>query len=160
DRTVVVSLTLNLAGAPYKSILRHAEATMVELRGTAEMIANRSRVHDLAAVIQKYLADKGHFPPGASALPAAAERAVDRPPGLRHSWLAELVPYLRGDYKEMPREADKPWRANENIDTAQVLVPTFIGRSPPYFLRYPGVGPAVAASHFVGVAGVGFDAAT
>ena len=156
DTTVLVTLNLSYGEAPYRRILNETEAVMVELRGNAEMASDRSRVHELANVLQAYLAAKGSFPRGTLPRPSGA----DFPPQLRQSWLADLLPFLRGDYKDLPREADKTWQEGDNLTAAQVLVPQFLSRTPPYYVNYPGVAPALAATHFVGVAGVGLDAAT
>jgi hypothetical protein len=157
DNTVLVNLELTYPEGAYRTLLREAESWMVEMRGTSEMVANRSRVHELAGVVQAYVEQKKHFPRGT--VGQTGNRGNSLPPTLRASWLAELIPFLRGDYRELQREDDKSWQEGENMFTAQILVPTFLSRMPPWFVRYPGVGPALAATHFVGVAGVGLDAA-
>lgn len=157
-RAVIIDFELNYADGAYRRFLHELQALMVELRGGAELAANRSRIHELASVLQAYVADKGHFPRG-TVTRQGNERGADFPPTLRQSWLADLLPYLRGDYKELPREGDKTWQEGDNLATAQVLVPQFLSRMPPYVTHYPGINPLLAATHVVGVAGLGLDAA-
>ena len=135
---------------------------MVHLKSTADMLSTRSRVHDLAAALQKYVKDKGHFPRGTADRPPG-DRFIAWAPDQRVSWMAELLPYLGdGDYAGLPVDPTRSWQEGDNLNVAGVLVAAFIGRSvpptPPQ-VRYPGVPREVAVTNFVGVAGVGMDAA-
>jgi hypothetical protein len=136
---------------------------MVHLKGAADMISTRSRVHDLAAALQKYVKDKGHFPRGTADRPLTADRFIEWAPNQRVSWMAELLPYLGdGEFAGLTVDASKSWQEGANLQVAGVLVPQFIGRGEaddPPLVRWPGVSQEVAVTNFVGVAGVGMDAA-
>src|SRR5262249_48786307 len=59
-------------------------------------------------------------------------------------------------------QADKSWNEEENLLVAQTLIPYFLAHdSPPttWWGVYPGVPVPVATTDFIGVAGVGDDAA-
>jgi hypothetical protein len=77
--------------------------------------------------------------------------------------MAELLPFL--GYSEVFTKIDpqKSWRDDDNLLPAMSLIPQFIdGRDPNRnrYIRYPNVNGDVAATDFVGMAGVGMDAAT
>jgi len=60
-------------------------------------------------------------------------------------------------------DPQKSWRDDDNLLPAMALVPQFIdGRDPNRnrYIRYPNVNTDVAATDFVGMAGVGMDAAS
>ena len=92
-----------------------------------------------------------------------ANRPIDYPPNQRLSWLVDLLPYLGdGEYKDLPHDPEKSWNEGENLLLAQVVVPQLLGPLKPdstLQIRYPGVPEPLAPTHFVGVAGLGFDAA-
>src|SRR5207302_937591 len=81
----------------------------------------------------------------------------------RLSWVVELLPYLdEGDGRSIDPNAS--WNEGKNLRLARRLIPQLIntrGPNPaPALLNYPGMeGSLLAATHFVGISGVGFDAA-
>jgi len=85
-------------------------------------------------------------------------------PDQRLSWMAAVLPYLPGgEYKGVPLKTDKSWNENENLLIAQTVVPAFVARpkpTTPYRATYPMCVEKFGATHFVGVAGLGLDAAS
>jgi hypothetical protein len=86
-------------------------------------------------------------------------------PDERLSWLVELLPYLGhgeflGLYDAIDR--DRSWRDPENLPAASALVYQFLAPGSPesiWWVNYPGLPVPVAATHYVGISGVGMDAA-
>jgi hypothetical protein len=104
-------------------------------------------------------AKPGSFPPAAfprKGLPVALE------PANRVSWMAGLLPYL--GHKNLYNYIDfnQSWKDPRNWLAAQTLVPEFLDPTYPAHLQwvsYPGLPFDAAATHVVGIAGVGPEAA-
>jgi hypothetical protein len=137
------------------------------LRAEADTCDRRSRIHELAAAMQTYLEREGRFPRGALPRSPSSERVLDWRPDQRLSWLVELLPDLgNGEFKSLRAKIDDSWNdLPTNLQIATTVIPQFLAPQPndkvtDFYLQYPGVnGVPVAATHFVGVAGVGLDAA-
>jgi Protein of unknown function (DUF1559) len=162
-RTVALSIDLNISHKLYEVIRDGLKAEAVQLKGLAELVASRLRVHELARALQLYVKEKGTFPRGALQRAPSAERGIDWYPDQRLSWMVELLPYLGdGEYKDLTIDPDKSWNEGSNLLAAQVLVPQFLSPGDPKsaHVHYPGRIGSFAATRFVGVAGLGLDAAT
>lgn len=164
DKQVIITVDINLKDAAAKKIQEGAETMMVLLKGQADLASTHSRLHELAAATQKYLADKGHFPQGALPRSPSAERVLDWRPDQRLSWAVDLLPYLgAGDYKDLPINRDRSWDEQPNLRFAQVLIPHYLafdsGSKSLQYVVYPGMSMPLAATQYVGMAGVGFGAA-
>jgi hypothetical protein len=167
DKIVFVSLNLSLPDAVSQRIFQTLELGVVLARGYAEVSDPHPRIHELAAAIQAYVKDKnGTFPRGALRRSLSSERNLDWRPDQRLSWLAVVKDYLPGgDYTRLEIKEAEGWNEGNNLRIAQVPVPQFLSpvkSSNPlwYYIRYPYEGEKFfAATHFVGVAGVGLDAA-
>ncbi len=81
--------------------------------------------------------------------------------------MVSLLPYVAdGEFKNLPLDNEKSWdEPPVNVFTASTVVPPYIAPLPPdkpysFYIQYPGhKGAPVAATHYVGIAGVGLDAA-
>jgi hypothetical protein len=139
---------------------------VARLKGKAEMQAgNKSRMHELAAALRKYSERNQKFPRGTAARDPAGERnGIPWAPDQCVSWLVELLPYLgQGEFEGLAKLIDrqKSWRDPENLLATQALVPHFLGKDSPedsWWVDYPRMRLRPAATHWVGVAGVGMDA--
>jgi hypothetical protein len=162
DKTVLVNADINLKNPHYQVVVKAAETIMIRLKGDADMINPRSRVHELAAATQAYLTDKGHFPRG-TIKRTPGDRGIDWRPDQRLSWFVDVLPYVAdGEYRDLPRDPEKAWNEEPNASSAEVLIPQFLDRAKPattYRVRYPSRTETVAATHWVGISGVGRDAA-
>lgn len=114
---------------------------------------------------EKGLSDRaiapGQYPPGAFKRPVTTLRYA-RQPNQRVSWMAGLLPYLEQDrlYGRINFEAS--WDDPSNWHVGQTLVPHFIDPSYPprsFFSAHPEMPFEAAVTHYVGIAGVGLDAA-
>ena len=135
---------------------------MIYLKGDADLASSGSRIHDLAGALQKYVKEKGHFPRGTADRPQTADLFADWAPDQRVSWMAELLPYLgEGEYRDFANRSEKVWQEGDNLNVAGIVIPQFFSHSAAASprVRYPGVPPVVAMTNYVGVAGVGLDAA-
>lgn len=132
-------------------------------KGAAEMLMKHPQPHDLAQAV-KMLADRTQaYPRGAYDRPQPAGRNL-RPwlPDQRVSWMADALPYL--GYAELHGQImfDKSWRDHENKRPAMTIVPYFLNptsKNETWHIHASGLNKKVAASHYVGVAGIGLDAA-
>jgi hypothetical protein len=171
DKTLILGIDLNLQGHDdvFDRFLNGARLVVLQVKGREDM-GGRSRIHELAGALKMYVAKTGAFPRGTvdrTALdPAAKDRAgLPYPPDERMSWMADLLPYLgQGEFAEMEKRLDrtKSWNAPENLQNALTLVPYYLSNAYPqtaWWGLYPGMTVPVANTHFVGVAGVGVDAA-
>jgi hypothetical protein len=163
EKVVVLSLEVTLNERAHKQAMAVLEAVVDGLKGLADVASGRSRVHELAAATQAYFKAKGQFPPGALDRPPSSERGFDWRPDQRLSWVADLLPYFDGDYGGWKVNREFSWNEGPNLALAHRVVPQVLARRGPnpgpLEIQYPGMAAPVAATHFVGVAGVGLDAA-
>jgi hypothetical protein len=151
-----------------------AQADLVELKGKTDMVDGRTRIHDLARAVQAYADKTKAFPRGAADRHAMANRNdIPYPPSERVSFFAELLPFIsQGEYAGLVDEItiQETWSkislGNEdrckNLLVAKTLIPCFLAPNTleeTWWVKYPGVSQPVASTHFVGLAGLGLDAA-
>jgi hypothetical protein len=101
----------------------------------------------------------GYFPP-ATLSPAASSTL--RLPEHRLSWMTGLLPYLGQEPLFRALHWDRPWDHPSNWLVGRALVPEFLDPAYPENSRrvsYPGVPLDLGATHYVGIAGVGLEAA-
>jgi hypothetical protein len=167
DRTLILGFDLNLKdNVPvYEHFLNAAGLLVLQAKGREDM-SGRSRIHDLAEGLRRYVKANGAFPRGtAERPPVPARRGVPWPPDQRVSWMAEVLPFLgRGEFADVANrvQRDKAWNDPDNLQSAQTLIPYYLAHDYPqstWWTTYPGVLLPVANTHFVGVAGLGLDAA-
>jgi uncharacterized protein (TIGR03067 family) len=162
---VACTLRLSLADPQYQAVVAWLSELMASIRVWAEMAETRPRVRELAEAIQAYVRDKGSFPRGALDRVATAAHPVPWPPDQRLSWLVDLLPYLPGgDYGALVMDREQGWNEGVNLVAGQMPIPHFLApiRSTNSSWRWVwhwGQYWPLAASHYVGIAGVGLDAA-
>jgi hypothetical protein len=164
NNMLTCTLNLTLKDSQYKAIGQAIEDVMVGFRGIAELAHSRPRMFDLAAAVQAYVKKNGHFPRGTIPRRADPSRVLDWRPDQRLSWMVELLEYLgAGEYADLRFDPEKSWTEEPNRLRARIPIPYYLGQlhsrdSSAYLVRYPGAGN-FAASHWVGISGVGYDAA-
>ena len=139
---------------------------VLQQKGYLDMAGGGMRVHELANAAKNYAEQhKEQFPRGIAYRQTSSARA-SRPyaPDQCVSWFAELLPYLGPEQESLYRQINrqKSWRDPENLPVASTLVPQFLDpESQPgkWWVRYPGMKEETAATHYVGIAGIGLDAA-
>jgi uncharacterized protein DUF1559 len=144
---------------------------MILLRGMVEMASERPRLFELAAAAQAMVQKDKAFPRG----------TIDRktvivgrpyPPDQRLSWMTQLLPHIGYADVAMRIDTELSWRPeinkegklmDGNTKMGSVLIPPLLNPALPprtWWVRMPSVpGRLYAATHFVGMAGVGLDAA-
>jgi uncharacterized protein (TIGR03067 family) len=103
----------------------------------------------------------GQYPAGAFKRVEAALR-TDREPKNRISWMTSLLPYLGQQNLHSKIKYEQSWREPGNWLAGNTIVPQFLDPSYPDFTRQVRVGDLsldFGATHYVGIAGVGLDAA-
>ncbi len=161
---VNLATDINARDEVRNDVLRAIEPYLVRMQGEFEMGMAHPNPHQLSAAARS-LADKDQeFPRGTEdrkPSPARAGRAWSA--DQRVSWMAELLPYLGYDQVFNRIRTGQSWRDEENLIPASVLVPNFLAPGTlksTWYVSYPGIEPELAATHFVGMAGVGLDAAS
>jgi hypothetical protein len=167
ERTVILSFDLNLKDnvPTYEHFLKEAGLLVLQAKGREDM-SGRSRMHELAKGLERYVKKNGAFPRGTAERPSGPVRAgLPWPPEQRVSWMADLLPFLgRGEFADVEKrvQREKSWNDPENLQSAQTLIPYYLAHDYPqstWWATYPGMVLPVANTHFVGVAGLGMDAA-
>jgi hypothetical protein len=131
------------------------------LRANFAIQMARPAIHRLAEALMTYVRNKhGEFPRGTH--DRGQREGIELPyaPTERCSWLYDLLEPLGHDDIAISIDPKAGWNDSHNLPLAVSLVPEFIDpRQPPasWFIHYAGA--ALPTTHFVGIAGVGLDAA-
>lgn len=162
EQTLIMSVKIDAEGLNYL-YEEYVLENLLLAKGAAEMLMKHPQPHDLAQAA-KLVADRNQaYPRGTYDRPQAPGRNI-RPwlPDQRVSWIAETLPFL--GYTELHGQIvfDKSWRDPDNKRPAMTIVPFFLNpntKNETWHIHASGLNKQVAASHYVGVAGVGLDAA-
>ncbi len=168
DNFILLTLVLVLEEDEKKSLERLGGLVVGSLKGELDLAAvspggGRPEVFRLGAAVKKMGEEKKEFPPAALPRPEDAKRNnYPWEPDKRVSWMVELLPYL--GHQTLYNSIDKgaSWDDPRNLVAAHTLVPEFLDPSYPAtsrYVRYGRLPVSLAATHFVGVGGVGEDIA-
>jgi hypothetical protein len=162
--SVLLSVNLLDPAANAKLFNDQISRFILRQKGYLDMVGGEPRIHELAQAVSAYVkANQGQFPRGTVARNMPSTRAGrPYPPDERVSWLTELLPYLGSEQASLRINREKSWRDPENLIAASTLIPQFINpQTVPtsWWVHYPSLGEPVAATHYVGIAGIGLDAA-
>jgi hypothetical protein len=155
---------------------KHVAGWMTQIRGSQEMAGGKFRFGDVSSALRFYNEKFNEkqtvpaFPFGAYPRTPDAERGGrPYPPTERVSFLRELLPYLGDErYLTLDKAIDpeKSWRDNSgslsNASIGKILIPHFLNPaagSDTNYVNVRGLDFSMAATHFVGMAGVGPEAA-
>jgi hypothetical protein len=167
DRAVHLAADLELPDQLTDQLYDEMRTQTAKLKGVSDMVVGGPKWHLVASGGKDGFQKAGQFPQGA--LPRTiSESRMGRPykPNDRLSWMVELLPHIgRADvYRDFVLE--QSWRTDTNLTPASVWVTEFLN---PFYPRStwsvkltsdPGRGRDVGATHYVGLAGVGLDAAS
>jgi predicted Zn finger-like uncharacterized protein len=144
-------------------MVEQTQPVLARIQGEVEMASVRPHPYVLGQAAKAYATKHQQFPLGAVARPPSARRANRPwPPDQRVSGLAELLPYLGYEDLHKKIRPQESWRDSANLPVASTLIPQFLSPDLPrnyWFVRYPGINLDLAATSYVGIAGVGRDAA-
>jgi uncharacterized protein DUF1559 len=168
DRDVDVTVSLPLDKNAFDRMKSLAGLLAMQARAELDLATEPNLRHALGRGVkalgenglEKRNVDKGAFPPGSFRRVAAGKSADG--PYYRMSWMTSLLPYLGHESLFNRLDEKSSWRDPVNWLPARTLVPQF--QDPMYpetsrMVSVPGVGVELAATHFVGIAGIGLDAA-
>jgi hypothetical protein len=162
NQTVIAQFEVKLNQTAYENLVTPLEARARELKGWSDLASSKWTVHGLAAATQSFLNATGRFPQGALPRAVSFDRGIEWRPNQRLSWVVELLPYLGDDYKTWAVNRNAAWNERENQQLSMRMIPHLLGQRKdklPVFVKYPGYPIPVAATHFVGISGVGHDSA-
>jgi hypothetical protein len=94
--------------------------------------------------------------------PDPARSGYQWEPNKRLSWMVELLPHLGHDQLYQRIKMERSWDDPVNLLAARTLVPEFLNPAYPrssQYVEYPNLPVEVAATHYVGIAGIGEDVA-
>jgi hypothetical protein len=167
-KNLLFALDLILSSSDGGNLQNAATALAVALRDTLYAGLPIDRRHRLAQagrmLGERGLTDK-EIPPGRypyGAFKRSGGNRADRDPERRIGWMAGLLPYLGQDPLYQRIRFDASWEDPVNWLVARAVIPEFIDPAYPAASRYatyPGLPLDVGATHFVGIAGIGSDAA-
>lgn len=170
EKYVRLALDLVLLAQVDWSIFHSAAALTVcglrtELDAAASLDQRQRLAQAALALGEKGLPEQGigagRYPPGAFSREGAEKRTA-REPLNRVSWMAGLLPYLGHDLVYRKIHFDKAWKEPANWLAARHIVPEFLdphSSSGTWRVNYPGLPLEVGATHYVGISGIGIDAA-
>jgi hypothetical protein len=175
EKTVVFNVDLVFKKGREKSfelLFLEAQGDLVELKGKTDMIDGRTRIHELARAIRSYTDKNKAFPRGTvDRRPGASRGDIPYPPSERVSWMGELLPYInQGEYAGLLDQINiqESWNkvggedGAKNLLAAKTLIPCFLAPNTPeetWWVKYPELPQSVASTHYIGIAGLGLDAA-
>jgi hypothetical protein len=171
DKTVDFVLDLKIEQPEMSKLHGMASLLGYGLRAAMEVAASGVTRHDLATagklLPEKGLSDwnlPGQYPPGAFPRRPNPSKRFIREPLQRVSWMAALLPFLGHGQDTLYGKINfnQSWRDPVNWVPASTLVPQFLDPTfqlSTHFLTRPDLPFELAATHFVGIAGVGLDAA-
>jgi hypothetical protein len=180
ENTILLSANVIWNHTAFDRVFPYLQDEILHLKGQADMVGGKSHIHDLAFAVHSYAQEKGQFPRGTAERRSTTDRAgLPFRPDQRVSWMADLLPYLgQGEFRGLKNHIDdqQSWRdlpgkdkekenkdAKNNRFVAQTLIPYFLSNKNPeasWWVNYPGLDHKVASTHFVGIAGIGLDAAS
>ena len=169
DDSVEFILDLVLDQTALQNLNKAIDLVLIAAKNRMDLAGRPWNRYDLARAARelglKGLSDRG-VPPGR--YPAGAFKRQDTnlrsalEPSSRVSWMAGLLPYL--NRKELYDRIDfnLSWKDPSNWLAARSVVPEFVDPMYPFsarFVTHTNIPFDVGATHFVGIAGVGMDAA-
>jgi hypothetical protein len=169
-RVLLFNGDFNFTVRAYNRMSPLTESMVVRMKGLVDMANTQPHWFELAAaaVERRKMADKdkpkdtipeGTYPRGGAGSTLTRTWA----PNQRVSWMAGLLPFLGQEDLARLIVKEKSWRDDENLKVGAVLVPQFVDPTYPpssWRARVPTLGVRdLGATHFVGMAGVGLNAA-
>jgi hypothetical protein len=163
-RSIYFDFDLTMTERAYDQVYVLTESAVVRMKGMVDMADGQPRWHELAGTSTALRKD-GSYPRGTFPRDEAVGSRLSRtwPPNQRVGWMVNLLPFLGQDELFQRIDKKKNWRDEENLKQGAVLIPQFLNPRyprPSWRAAVPSLGLRdQGATHFVGVAGVGVDAA-
>ena len=163
DKYLLIRLQVDWNPVYHDYISPGIRGRMDMMRGEALMITGKALWHTLSMPITA-MEKTGTTPPAAFPRPADQARfGVPYPPDQRVSWMVDLLPSLGYDFVARNVRKEEAWNSQDNLQAGSAWIPEFLSReNPPSSWRalVPSLkGRELGATHFVGMSGIGLDAA-
>jgi hypothetical protein len=162
-KVVTVRVDLEVDRDVYEKIVQRLEPYLIRVGSEIEMTTAHPHPYQLSDPIKAYTKANQQFPQGAFKRRVSATRGNRPwPPDQRVSWMADLLPHLGYDEVYRRIRFESSWKDSDNLIPSVTLIPPFLDSKATrgsWYVRYPGMTYDVASTHFVGIAGVGLDAA-
>jgi len=165
----VVTLDFDLLwdGETYNSVVApKLTRTASQFRGRMAVSSGEIDAFTLGAAVANYTKRTKEFPRGTLDRDAGGDRfGLAYPPGERVSFLAELLPFVgKANLHDRIQQSRRfAWYADENLSAAEEWVPEFLNPSYPQdswrATSDLAKGRVLGATNYVGIAGLGLDAA-
>jgi hypothetical protein len=168
-KTVYINVDLEVNEATDQKFHNAIEGQVVQLKGVLDVQAMTApRWHELAGtaitlknqkkpLVGTYrIAGEGQVAFGGSSF-------ISRSPSQRVSWMVDLLPMLGKEDIYQQIDPKQSWRNEKNLRAGTNWIPQFINPSYPresWQATLPSLpGQSMGATHFVGLSGIGLDAA-
>jgi hypothetical protein len=162
-KLVMATVDIKLDQKIIDQVYEQAQPYLARAQGEVEMASTRPHPYLLGQGAKAYAEKNKHFPPGIiKRAPSGRRASRPWPPDQQVSGLAELLPFLGQEALYKKINTKESWRDPVNLPAASTLVPQFLSPDLPrsdWFVRVPGLNLDLAATSYVGIAGVGLDAA-
>ena len=161
-RYLIAVFEFNLTTRAYARIASWSEDVVAQTRGKVDMASPMPLWKELSAASMKL--HEANIPRATFMRDEAVGGRLARiyPPQERVSWMAGLLPLLGHDELYKAIDTKKDWRMPTNLRAGARIVPEFLDPRYPdraWYANVDSIGRVQAATHFVGIAGVGLDAA-
>jgi predicted Zn finger-like uncharacterized protein len=162
-KSIVALIDFDVEQKVYDLIFETARPYITRIHGELEMATSQPHPTQLGTAAKSYSQKEEQFPAAVNRRdPSAARFKRPWPPHQRIGWMAELLPYLGHERVYNQIDFKRSWSDDENLNVASTLIPQFLAPDAPHntwYVKHPDVGPEVAATNYVGIAGIGLDAA-
>jgi hypothetical protein len=161
-KVVELSGELLLNDHALEVLAKYFGALWIDVKGQTDMAAAQRGIQPLALALRDYQQNHKQFPPGTFPR-GLKEIKLPYPPDQHVSWMAALLPELGHGDVARTIGVDASWEEPANYVAAVTVIPEFLDpQNGPETWRVTRHGFGLlnpAATHFVGIAGVGLDAA-
>jgi len=171
-KVIDYNLDLILDSSSYRRLENVVTMFAASLGAELETVNAELNRHTLAMGV-KTMAEKGStrigpalppgkYPPASFARPSSPTRLGMLPDG-QVSWMAALLPFVGQEALHRKIRFEDSWRDSSNWMAGRTLVPQFLDPTYPdssRFVAYDDLPIEMGATHYVGISGIGLDAAS
>ncbi|HLW67227.1 MAG TPA: DUF1559 domain-containing protein [Gemmataceae bacterium] len=168
-KTVYINVDLEVNEATNEKFRNAIEGQVVRLKGMLDVQAMTTpRWHELAGTAitlknQKKALIGAYRITGEGQVAYGGSPFISRSPSQRVSWMVDLLPMLGKEDIYQQIDPKQPWRNEKNLRAGTNWIPQFINPNYPresWQATLPSLpGQSMGATHFVGLSGIGLDAA-
>jgi hypothetical protein len=163
DKYVIARLRVDWNPVYFDYISPTIRSALDSIKGEVLMATGKAYWHTLPVAIRS-MEKSGTVPPAAYARKTDVARfSVPYPPEERVSWMSDLLPHLGYQSLSQNIKREEAWNSPVNLQAGSAWIPEFLDALNPdvtWRAHVPSLqGRDMGATHFVGLSGVGMDAA-